>query len=341
MSKTRSWSYARAGVNIDRGNALVQKIKSLSGKSRVPGVLGSIGGFSGFFDFSHLKIRSPLLVGTTDGVGTKLEVAQALGKHDTVGIDLVAMCVNDLLCTGARPLFFLDYFACGKLHLSLAQAVLKGIVQGCREAGCALIGGETAEMPGFYRGKSYDLAGFAVGMVDKTKVITGKNIREGDILIGLASSGFHSNGFSLLRKLFSKKELRGAWGRKLLTPTRIYVKPVLTLARKIPIKGVAHITGGAFVDKIPRIIPGGLCAEIHLGSWPVAPVFSEVRRRGRIGKHEMFRTFNMGIGMVLVISPREVRAARRELTQAGLNHWAIGSITKSRPAGKKVVLREV
>ncbi len=337
----KSWSYAKAGVDIDRGNALVRRIKPLAKRTSRNGVVGEIGGFSGFFDPSYLKISSPLLVGTTDGVGTKLEIAQALGKHDTVGVDLVAMCVNDLVCTGARPLSFLDYFACGKLDLNLARQVLKGIARGCEEAGCALIGGETAEMPGFYEGRRYDLAGFAVGMIDKRRVIDGRNIRPGDLLLGLASSGFHSNGFSLLRKLFSKREMQGSWGRRLLVPTRIYVKPVLSVAAKFPVKGIAHITGGAFFDKLSRVIPSGLCAELQIGSWPIPNIFSETQKRGKVAKQEMFRTFNMGIGMVLVVSNEMAPKIQRALRKFKLKSWVIGKIMKTTAARDKVVLKEM
>ncbi len=339
MNQPKSWTYAKAGVDVDRGNAFVQNIRKLVKQTGIDGAIGNIGGFSGFFDPAAYKISNPLLVGTTDGVGTKLEIAQGLGQHDTVGIDLVAMCVNDLVCTGARPLFFLDYFACGKLDLKIAQNVMKGIVKGCRDAGCALIGGETAEMPDFYTDKRYDLAGFAVGLVDKKKVVDGKKIRKGDLLIGLASSGFHSNGFSLLRRLFSKEEMEGAWGKKLLIPTRIYVKQVLALRDKLELKGIAHITGGAFIDKIPRIIPKGLCAEIHTGSWPVPAPFLEVEKRGWLSQREMFRTFNMGVGMVLVTAPQDAAKAQRILAKFKMKSWVIGKIAQAPAAGEKVVLK--
>lgn len=324
------WSYARAGVSIDRGNALVDRIKVLAKRTRRPGALGSVGGFSGFFDPSAERIASPLLVATTDGVGTKLELAHLLDKHDTMGVDLVAMCVNDLICTGATPLFFLDYYACGRLDVEIAEEVLRGIVRGCREARCVLVGGETAEMPAFYPGARYDLAGFAVGMVDRRRVIDGRNIEEGDLLVGLASSGFHSNGFSLLRKLFSRKEIGGQWGRRLLTPTRIYVKPVLALSAKVRLKGIAHITGGAFIEKVPRIIPAGLCAVIHVGSWPCPKIFLEVRRRSRMTLGEMFRTFNMGIGMVFAIGARDLLRTKHELAKFPVENWVIGEIVNSR-----------
>lgn len=341
MLKTeRRWSYARAGVSIDRGNELVRRIRSLARKTRMPGTVGHIGGFSGFFDPSHLKIRSPLLVGTTDGVGTKLFVAQARNRHDTVGVDLVAMCVNDLVTTGARPLFFLDYLACGRLDLETAGAILRGIVRGCKEAGCALIGGETAEMPGFYEAKRYDLAGFAVGIVDKSRVVNGEKVREGDKILGLASSGFHSNGYSLLRKLFSREEVHGRWGEILLEPTRIYVKPILSLLGKVRVKGIAHITGGAFLDKVPRIIPDRLAARLDLGSWPVPPIFKEVEKRGRMAAGEMYRTFNMGIGMLVIVSGRDLTQAKVELEHSRLKHWLVGEVVMSPRRGVKVVLGE-
>ncbi|HNV86187.1 MAG TPA: phosphoribosylformylglycinamidine cyclo-ligase [Candidatus Omnitrophota bacterium] len=338
---SQNWTYAKAGVSVDRGNRLVKKIKSLAKRTMGRGVVGEIGTFSGCFDPSFLNLSNPLLVATTDGVGTKLEIAQELGKHDTVGIDLVAMCVNDLICTGAKPVFFLDYLACGKLDLKMSQSILKGIAKGCEEAGCALIGGETAEMPDFYREGQYDLAGFSVGLVERGKVVTGEKVREGDVILGIASSGFHSNGYSLLRKLFSKQELQGAWGKTLLRPTRIYVWPVLSVMARTEVNGVAHVTGGAFYDKIARIIPRGLCASIDYKKWPIPPMFTEVRKRGKIKMSEMFRTFNMGIGMVLVLPQHGALHAREELSQFNLKSWVIGRIEKGARSKNRVLIRNL
>jgi len=266
------------------------------------------------------------LVSTTDGVGTKLELARLLGKHDTIGIDLVAMCVNDLLTTGARPLFFLDYFATGKFRSAVTAQVLKGIVRGCREGRCALVGGETAVMPDFYSDSKYDLAGFAVGIVGRKRVIEGRKIRAGDRLLGLASSGFHSNGFSLLRKIFSRRELKGFLGEKFLTPTRIYVRPVLEVLKKISVRGIVNITGGGFYDNLPRVLPQGLGASIDSGAWPRSKLFDRVARRGNISDFEMFRTFNMGIGMILIVEKRAVASAQKILKKFKLSSWEIGEV---------------
>ena len=325
-----SVTYAKSGVNINKANDLVGRIKSLAKGTRIPGQVGGIGGFSALFDIkkSVPSCREPLIVTTTDGVGTKLEVAQLVGRHDTVGIDLVAMCVNDLVTCGAKPVVFLDYFATGKLDLNQSQAIIRGIVAGCKQAGCVLAGGETAEMPGFYQGDQYDLAGFAVGVVDRKKVIDGRSVRKGDVVLGLPSSGFHSNGFSLVRKLFSKKELAGPVGKKFLTPTIIYVKPVLELAKHVQLKAIAHITGGGFYDNIPRVIPKGLGILIRRGSWQVPALFWHVMERAKITSREMFRTFNMGIGMAIVLSPREAAAAQKILKKFSLDARVIGEVVK-------------
>lgn len=328
-------TYKSSGVNIDKGNELVQRIKPLAKKTSIPGLVSSVGGFSALFDPSVYKIKNPLLVSTTDGVGTKLEIANLQQRHDTIGIDLVAMCVNDLVVTGAKPIFFLDYFATGKLQLNVASQVLKGIARGCREAGCALVGGETAEMPDFYPDSQYDLAGFAVGIVDRRKVIDGKKVSPGDIVLGLASTGLHSNGFSLVRKVFSKDELRGPWGKLALTPTRIYVKSVLNALGKFPIKAIAHITGGGFYDNIPRVLALGTGVEVKLGSWPVPKIFGEIERRAGLDTKEMYRTFNMGIGMILVLSPRDEKKALEHFKRFGISSWPIGKVVKGR--GVKVV----
>ncbi len=324
-------TYAKAGVPHLKGDPTYNRqIARLLQRSRVPGVLGKAGGFSSLFDLAKLRLRDPLLVSTTDGVGTKLELARLLGKHSTIGIDLVAMCVNDLLTTGARPLFFLDYFATGKFRPAVTAEVLKGIVEGCREAGCALVGGETAVMPGFYGDSKYDLAGFAVGVVERRRWVDGRKIKAGDRLLGLASSGFHSNGYSLLRKIFTEKELRGAIGRELLTPTRIYVKPILEIMKQIEVKGIANITGGAFYDNLPRILPAGLGALIDSASWPRPKLFDTVAGRGNISRSEMFRTFNMGIGMILVVGESEISIARRELKRFQISSWEIGEVIRGK-----------
>ena len=326
-----AWTYEKAGVPHLKGDpGYNRKIRALVNRSRVPGVLGKPGGFSSLFDLKKTGVRDPILVSTTDGVGTKLELARLLKKHDTIGIDLVAMCVNDLITTGARPLFFLDYFATGKFNPPVTAGVLKGIVTGCRQAGSALVGGETAIMPGFYGDSKYDLAGFAVGVVGRSQVVDGRKIRAGDRLLGLASSGFHSNGYSLLRKIFSEKELKGPLGKELLTPTRIYVKPVLELLKRVPVRGIANITGGAFYDNLPRIFPGGLGARIDGRSWHSPRLFRTVQVRGSISNFEMFRTFNLGIGLILVMEKKVVPAAKKILSRFKLSSWEIGEVVKGK-----------
>jgi phosphoribosylformylglycinamidine cyclo-ligase len=332
------WTYEKAGVPHLKGDpAYNRKIAQLIGSTRVPGVLGSATGFAALFDCSKTGVRDPLLVASTDGVGTKLEIARLQGRHDTVGIDLVAMCVNDIITCGAKPAFFLDYFAAGKFEPPVVHEVLKGITVGCRQAGCALIGGETAIMPGFYAGAGrglaaeYDLAGFSVGVVDRRRVVTGEAIREGDRLLGLASTGFHSNGYSLLRKIFSKKELSGKIGTALLTPTRIYVRPVLALLEKTPLKGIINITGGGFYDNLPRVIPQGLGARIDRSRWVCPKVFERVGQSGSIEIKEMYRTFNMGIGMVLIVRKADVRESIAFLARRfRLKAWEIGSVVRGR-----------
>ena len=326
-----NWTYAKAGVPHLKGDPTYNaKLAALIHRSRVPGVLGKAGGFSSLFDLSKLRLDDPLLVSTTDGVGTKLELARLLGKHDTIGIDLVAMCVNDLITSAARPLFFLDYFATGHFKPAVTAKVLKGIVEGCREAGCALVGGETAVMPGFYGDSKYDLAGFAVGVVERRRLVDGRKIKAGDRLLGLASSGFHSNGYSLLRKIFTEKELRGAIGRELLTPTRIYVKPILEILKKVELKGIANITGGAFHDNLPRVLPSGLGARIDSRSWPRPKLFETVAGRGNISTFEMFRTFNLGVGMILVMGESEISAVQRELRRFQISSWEIGEVVRGK-----------
>ena len=339
MSKRRSITYKKAGVDIDKAGGFVRDIKRLVKSTYRPGCLGNIGSFGGFFELSK-RYKNPVLVSSSDGVGTKLKLAFLADIHDTVGIDLVAMNVDDCVCSGAEPLFFLDYIATGKLEKKKLVAVMKGIAAGCRDANCALIGGETAEMPDFYQEGEYDLSGFCVAVVEKKRIIDGSKIKLGDKVIGLASSGLHSNGFSLVRKIFSQKELKKR-AKEFLTPTRIYTKPVLSLlrntqyARRNTIKGIAHITGGAFINKIPRIIPQGLALQIYKNSWPIPKIFLEIKERASLEAREMFRTLNMGIGMVLVVSPKNseriIKFLRRRFA---LQSWVIGELVK----GKKEVI---
>jgi len=319
-------TYKKAGVDIDKADAFVKKIKPLLKKTRRPEVLGKLGGFSGLFMPQIKGKKDPVLVSSTDGVGTKLLLADLLQKYDTVGIDLVAMCVNDVIVTGAEPLFFLDYIACGKLDENKLYALMKGIAQGCQEAGCALIGGETAELPGMYTGEKLDLAGFSVGIVEKNKIIDGSTCQPGDKIIGLASNGLHSNGFSLVRKIFSKEEMKGKLGRELLKPTRIYVKPVLQAAKKIRLKALAHITGGGFQENIPRVLPKGLAVKIREDSWPVPQIFKQIKKQGGVEDKEMFRTFNMGIGLVIIVESRSARHAVDIFQDLGQKAWIIGEL---------------
>ncbi|MFH1665494.1 MAG: phosphoribosylformylglycinamidine cyclo-ligase [Candidatus Omnitrophota bacterium] len=329
-------TYKKSGVDIDKANSLIKNIRKIVDTARVKGSMDSIGGFGGFFDPSGYGIKDPLLVASTDGVGTKLKIARIAGRHDTIGIDLVAMSVNDILCSGARPLFFLDYFACGKLDGKIWTDVLKGIVKGCRDAGCALLGGETAEMPGMYGKGDYDLAGFAVGIQDRKKIIDGKKIRPGDALLGIASSGLHSNGYSLVRKVFSEAEIRKEHGL-FLKPTVIYVKPFLEVARKVTIKGAAHITGGGFYDNVPRMFPPGAGAVIRKGSWKMPAVFKKISGKASIREEELYRTFNMGIGMVMALSPKDAVKAREILrARFRMDSWVIGEVVK----GKREVVME-
>lgn len=329
-------TYRRSGVNIEKADSLIKGMKKLIDTTRVSGSIDSIGGFGGFFDPSPAGGKGPLLVASTDGVGTKLKIAQISGKHDTVGIDLVAMCVNDILCCGAKPAFFLDYFACGELDGKIWTNVLKGIVKGCRDAGCALLGGETAEMPGMYKKGEYDLAGFSVGLVGRNKVIDGSRIKPGDVLLGLASSGLHSNGFSLVRKVFSAPEMR-KMRSMLLRPTTIYARHFLALEDRVKIKGAANITGGGFYDNIPRMLPKGLKALVHKGTWKVPPVFNAISRRARLDDSHMYKTFNMGIGMVVALSKKDAEKARRILAdKSGSKSWVIGEVVKGRRGAELV-----
>ena len=332
VSPVRSLSYRDAGVDIDAGDALVERIKPFARRTMRPEVLAGIGGFGGLVEIGK-RFREPVLVAGTDGVGTKLKLAFALARHDSVGIDLVAMSVNDILVQGAEPLFFLDYFACGKLDVDVAAAVIKGIAAGCEQAGCALIGGETAEMPGMYIDGEYDLAGFAVGVVEKSQIIDGRSIVAGDALIGLASSGPHSNGFSLIRKIIDTTGARydeavgdTTLGDALMAPTRIYVKPLLALMQALPVKGMAHITGGGLVDNVPRMLPDAVAARLQSGTWQRPPVFDWLQRRGNVADTEMHRVFNCGIGMAIVVANADVDAALRLLSGHGEQATLIGSI---------------
>jgi phosphoribosylformylglycinamidine cyclo-ligase len=319
-------TYKKAGVDISQADAFIRGIKPLLKKTRRPGMLGGIGGFSGLFKPQLEGVEDPVLVSSTDGVGTKLLIAEELKKYDTVGIDLVAMCVNDILVTGAEPLFFLDYIAAGRLNRDKLHAVMEGIVEGCRQARCALVGGETAELPDMYEGEAFDLAGFCVGLVSRKRILDGSLCRKGDRIIGLASSGIHSNGFSLARKVFSQREIREEFGKELLTPTRIYVSTVLDLLKSIPLKAAAHITGGGFYDNVPRVLPEGLRARIQKGTWPVPPLFDEIRARGNVEEREMYRTFNMGIGMALIADAGRVEAVVSRLKKTRQKAWVIGEI---------------
>ena len=330
-------SYEKAGVNLEAGYEVVSRIKKHVASTNRPGVMGNIGAFGGMFDLASLGYKEPILVSGTDGVGTKLKIAFAIDKHDTIGIDAVAMCVNDVLAQGAEPLFFLDYVAVGKNEPAVVEAIVSGVAEGCRQAGCALIGGETAEMPGMYQPGDYDIAGFTVGAVDRSNLIDGSKVKTGDVLVGIASSGVHSNGFSLVRKVvadagleFDKKyEETGdkTLGEMLLTPTRIYVKPVLDVIRNVDVHGVAHITGGGFDENIPRILHEGQGIEVKEGSWEILPVFHLLEKYGKIPHREMFNIFNMGIGMVLAMDEKDAAKAIEILEKHGEKASVIGKIT--------------
>lgn len=325
--------YKQAGVDVTRGYKAVELMKKHTKTTFNENVLGDLGSFGGFYSLGGNDMKEPVLVAGTDGVGTKLKYAFVKDKHDTVGIDCVAMCVNDVVCQGAKPLFFLDYLAVGKLQPEQAERIVAGVCEGCRQSGCALIGGETAEMPGFYTEGEYDLAGFCVGIVDKSKIINGKNIKAGDKLIGIASSGVHSNGYSLIRKLFgeNKSELEkfsdalgGRYIDVLLRPTKIYVKTVLNLISKFEIKGIAHITGGGFIENIPRILPKGVGCEIDVNSYPRTPLYEMIAEKSGLGKEKLYNTFNMGIGMVFCVDAKIADAVTAELNAMGESAYVIG-----------------
>ena len=329
-------TYRDSGVDIDAGNQFVENIKKSVQSTYIDGVLGDIGGFGGLFELA--KYKNPVLVSGTDGVGTKLKIAFMVDKHDTIGIDAVAMCVNDIAVLGAKPLFFLDYLATGRLDPKVSPDIVSGIAEGCRQAGCALIGGETAEMPGFYQVGEYDIAGFSVGIVEKDEIINGSTTKEGDIIIGLPSSGIHSNGYSLVRKLFFEKlswtvdtyvdELGKKLGEELITPTRIYVKTVLSLKEKVNIKGMVHVTGGGFIENIPRVLPENLDAIIDINSYDVPAIFKLMQKHGNIDTHEMYKTFNMGIGYIFIISKNEKDKAIETLKELGEEPVILGDVVE-------------
>jgi len=339
-----SEAYKNAGVDIAAGNEAVERMKKHVKRTFRPEVMTDLGGFGALFGLNKDKYEEPVLVSGTDGVGTKLKIAFAMDKHDTIGIDAVAMCVNDIVVQGAEPLFFLDYLACDKVVPEKIEAIVSGIAEGCHESGCALIGGETAEMPGMYAEGEYDIAGFTVGVVDKRKIVNGSTIAAGDTVIGLASSGVHSNGFSLVRKLLLEQagyslqdrlpELGDAvLGEVLLTPTKLYVKPVLSLLEQVQVKGMAHITGGGFIENIPRVLPEGVNVEIDYGSWPILPIFSLLQEKGGVSNRDMFTTFNMGVGLVIVVAEQDTAAALEALRAAGETPYVIGRVTE----GERIV----
>ncbi|MEE4185447.1 MAG: phosphoribosylformylglycinamidine cyclo-ligase [Gammaproteobacteria bacterium] len=337
MTQTKASTYKDAGVDIDAGNRLVQRIKPAVAATRRPGVMGSIGGFGGLFDLSGHGRAEPVLVSGTDGVGTKLRLAIDLGIHDTIGIDLVAMCANDIVVLGAEPLFFLDYYGCARLDEAIAAEVIGGIAAGCQLAGAALIGGETAEMPGMYAGDDYDLAGFCVGIVDKPAIIDGSKVRAGDAVIGIASSGVHSNGFSLVRKVIADcgADLQMPFGSStlgatLLTPTRLYVRSLLQLCATLPVHGIAHITGGGLAENLARVLPDDVDARLELAAWPRPEIFTWLQQQGSIADREMLRTFNCGVGMMVVVPADAADAAITQLRDCDEQAWRIGEICAGR-----------
>ena len=335
---SKSEAYAAAGVDITAGYKAVELMKRHIARTVTPGVCSDVGGFGGLFELDLEGVRRPVLVSGTDGVGTKLKLAFLMDRHDTVGVDCVAMCVNDIICCGAKPLFFLDYIACGKNVPERIEQIVKGVCDGCVQAGCALIGGETAEMPGFYPVDEYDLAGYSTGVVDKDRILRSETMEPGDVLIALPSSGVHSNGFSLVRRVFDVEHadlhapvaaLGGrSLGETLLTPTRIYVKPVLALLEQVRVKGISHITGGGFYENIPRMIPDGLCARIREADVRVLPIFDLIAETGRISRRDMFNTFNMGVGMCLVVSAADADTALSVLRENGEDAYLLGEITE-------------
>lgn len=346
QSRVSSLNYRDAGVDIDAGNRLVEIIKPIAKQTTRQGVMAGLGGFGALFEIPLERYKNPVLVSGTDGVGTKLKLAIETGKHDTIGIDLVAMCVNDLIVQGAEPLFFLDYYATGKLDVDTAADVITGIGAGCKMSGAALIGGETAEMPGMYNTGDYDLAGFSVGIVEKDRIIDGSTVKAGDILIGLASSGLHSNGYSLVRKIIEtsaanlSEDFHGrTLGEALLAPTRIYVKSILALIDKLSVHAIAHITGGGLLENLPRVIPANTCAIIDQTSWQRPPIFNWLQSHGNIADEEMYRTFNCGIGMVVCVAAADAQSALECLTQCGEQAWTIGTIEQCEATRKRVIIQ--
>lgn len=348
MPKSFSDAYKAAGVDVTAGYESVELIRKDVKRTEIPGVLGSIGGFGGLFAPDMTGMEKPVLISGTDGVGTKLKIAMLMDKHDTIGIDCVAMCVNDVVCAGAKPLFFLDYIACGKNHPQMIASIVRGIADGCVESGCALVGGETAEHPGMMPENEYDVAGFTVGIVDEKKILDVNNARAGDVIIGLPSSGVHSNGFSLVRKVFHitdeksllayRDELGGKnLGETLLTPTKLYVRPILNLLKEVDVKSIAHITGGGFYENMPRSYGENLDAEIVKGSWDVQPIFQLIQKVGKISEHDMYNTFNMGIGMSVIVRPEDVDRALDNLKKSGVDARVIGKLV---PGSHTVQFRE-
>ncbi len=331
-----SLSYLDSGVDITKGNALIEQIKPIAKSTTRPGVLAGLGGFGAMFELPINKYKNPVLISGTDGVGTKLKVAQMLNKHDTIGIDLVAMCVNDLIVQGAEPLFFLDYYATSKLNTKLATSVIYGIGEGCKQSGCALIGGETAEMPGMYQGEEYDLAGFCVGVADKNKIIDGTKVTKGDHIIALASSGPHSNGYSLIRKVLAQSDPTDEQLNALIEPTKIYVKSVLSLIEKFSIHAISHITGGGLLENIPRVLPKKLSAKLNTDSWQLPSIFQFLQDNGNIDMMEMYRVFNCGVGMVIIVPEEQSTNAIQHLNELGEHAWLVGEIINNQ--GNQVII---
>ena len=331
-----SLTYKDSGVDITKGNQLIERIKPIAKSTFRPGVLAGLGGFGAMFEIPLDKYKNPVLISGTDGVGTKLKVAEMLNKHDTIGIDLVAMCVNDLIVQGAEPLFFLDYFATGSLNPDIATSVIEGIGEGCRQSGCSLIGGETAEMPGMYSGEDYDLAGFCVGIAEKSRIIDGSKVSEGDHIVALGSSGPHSNGYSLIRKVLEKSSPTNEQLNSLIEPTRIYVRSILSLLNTLPVHAISHITGGGLLENIPRVLPDHLAAKLDPASWTQPEIFQWLQDQGNIATSEMYRVLNCGVGMVVVISRESSNEAINHLNSCGENAWLIGEVVQF--DGQQVVI---
>ena len=332
-----SLTYKDSGVDITKGNQLIERIKPIAKSTFRPGVLAGLGGFGAMFEIPLDKYKNPVLISGTDGVGTKLKVAEMLNKHDTIGIDLVAMCVNDLIVQGAEPLFFLDYFATGSLNPDIATSVIEGIGEGCRQSGCSLIGGETAEMPGMYSGEDYDLAGFCVGIAEKSRIIDGSKVSEGDHIVALGSSGPHSNGYSLIRKVLEKSSPTNEQLNSLIEPTRIYVRSILSLLNTLPVHAISHITGGGLLENIPRVLPDHLAAKLDPASWTQPEIFQWLQDKGNIATSEMYRVLNCGVGMVVVISKESSNEAINHLNACGENAWLIGEVVRF--DGEQVVIK--